>query len=296
VAPSNAAEIDGFIGIPLVLLAIYFAWRSRRSGRMQLTIVVLLGAAVLSLGPHLAINHHLTSMPLPFAVLTHTPLLDNILPSRISLEVIACVAAVIAFGLDDIRRQSHYVHRHRSSRPHRAASVLAVVVLAALIVSWLPRWPYGYQSAEALPVEVSQATPSGDPVALTYPYASPLYPQPMLWQVEEGFRFRLLGGYAEHPDPNGQPTGFPNPFRPAGLDLFLEGQEGYNRYLPPVPVTPALLSTTQTTFNRYDVRLFIVDRSVKGSETVVGLLTKMLGAPTVADGRFVLWSSDHGPL
>jgi hypothetical protein len=42
--------------------------------------------------------------------------------------------------------------------------------------------------------------------------------------------------------------------------------------------------------------LFIVDRSVKGSETVVGLLTKMLGAPTVADGRFVLWSSDHGPL
>jgi hypothetical protein len=296
VAPSNASEIDGFIGIPLVLLAIYFAWRSRHSGRMQLTIVVLLGAAVLSLGPHLAINHHLTSIPLPFAVFTHIPLLDNILPSRISLEVIACVAAVIAFGLDDMSRQPHYVPQHRSPKRHQAASALALVVLAALILSWLPRWPYGHQSADALPAEVSRATPPGDPVTLTYPYASPVYAQPMLWQTQDGFKFRLLGGYAEHPDSNGRPTGFPNPLRPAGLDLFLEGQEGYTRYLPRVPVTPALLSTIQTTFDRYDVRLFIVDRSVKGSETVVRLLTKMVGAPTVTGSRFILWSSDHGPL
>jgi hypothetical protein len=80
------------------------------------------------------------------------------------------------------------------------------------------------------------------------------------------------------------------------LDLFLEGQEGYNRYLPQVPITPGLLSTVQTTFNHYDVRLFIIDRSVKGSGTVTRLITMVAGAPTVADGDFILWSSNHGPL
>ena len=194
VAPSNSAEIDGFIGIPLLVLAIGLAWNSRRSARMQLTVVVLLGAALLSLGPHLAVNHHLTQLPLPFWIVTHVPLLDNILASRISLEVAAGVAAVIAFGLDDVSRRSNRVHQHSPSGRSRAATALVGVVLAALVVSWLPRWPNGDQPAEALPVVIRQATPRGDPVALTYPYASPAFAQPLLWQAADGFGFRLVGG------------------------------------------------------------------------------------------------------
>ena len=80
------------------------AWRSRRSPRMQLAVVLLLGAALLSLGPYLAVDGRLTHVPLPFLLLDHLPLLNDILPSRICFEVGACLAAVIAFGLDDMHR------------------------------------------------------------------------------------------------------------------------------------------------------------------------------------------------
>ncbi len=68
------SEIGGYIGIGVLVLAIVFAWRSRHSPRMQLTVVILLGAAVLSLGPRLAVGGHLTSIPLPFALLTPPPI------------------------------------------------------------------------------------------------------------------------------------------------------------------------------------------------------------------------------
>ncbi len=90
---AGPVQAGGYFGIPLLILAALFAWRSRRSPRMQLTVAVLVGSVVLSLGPHLAIDGRLTHIPLPFLVLTHLPLLDNILPVRLSIEIAACVAA-----------------------------------------------------------------------------------------------------------------------------------------------------------------------------------------------------------
>ena len=102
----NPSELGGYIGIPVLILAILFIWRSRHSPRMQLTVAILLGAALLSLGPQLWVGGHRTSVPLPFALLNQFPLVQNLIPSRMSLAVDACLAAVLAFGLDDIRRRS----------------------------------------------------------------------------------------------------------------------------------------------------------------------------------------------
>ncbi len=133
-------------------------------------------------------------------------------------------------------------------------------------------------------------------MAITYPYASPVFPQPMLWQAEDGFAFRLVGGYAEHPDPDGSPSGFPNPMKPGQLELFLNGQEGWNSYLPPVPVTPELVASTRVDLARYDIQMVVVDRSVSGAEPVIGLFTRVLGQPQRSQDSFTLWVSHHGPL
>ena len=101
-AVSSPTEAGGYIGIPVLILLGFFIWRSRRSPRMQLTTVLFIVAAVLSLGPYLTFDGRATHFPLPFLVLAHLPLLDNILPSRISFEMDACLAAAIAFGLDDV--------------------------------------------------------------------------------------------------------------------------------------------------------------------------------------------------
>ena len=48
---NGPTEAGGYIGIPTLLIAGVVAWRSRRSFRMQLAVLLLLGASLLSLGP-----------------------------------------------------------------------------------------------------------------------------------------------------------------------------------------------------------------------------------------------------
>ena len=296
---SNPSEEGGYIGIPLLLVAAFLVWRSRSSPRMQLAVAVWAGAVVLSLGPHLWIDGHHTGIPLPFQVIQHVPLLDNLLPVRISMATAACTAAIVAFGLDDVRRAGARVHRHhhRSSRSRGAvAGAVACVVLVILVVTQLPRWPNASQPAGGLPTVVSDAIPTGNPVTISYPIASPLYPEPMVWQVDAGYRFRLVGGYAEHPDLTGAPTGMPDEMNPAGLDLFLEGQEAYNRYLPPVAVTPTLIATARLVAERNGVRMLVVDRRAKGAAAVIRVFSAAFGSPSVNTARFAMWGSAAGPL
>jgi hypothetical protein len=266
---------------------------------MQLAIAIWAGAVVLSLGPHLWVDGHHTGIPLPFQIIQHVPLLDNLLPVRISMATAACTAAIVGFGLDDLRRAGVRVRRHHHGSSWSGgtlAGAVACVVLVILVVTQLPTWPNASQPAGGLPPVVSDAIPTGYPVTISYPIASPLYAEPMVWQVAAGYRFRLVGGYAEHPDLTGVPTGLPDEMNPAGLDLFLEGQEAYNPYRPPVAVTPTLIATARLVAERNDVRMLVVDRWTKGATAVVQVFSAAFGAPSVSTARFALWGSAAGPL
>jgi hypothetical protein len=289
-------EAGGFVGIPLLVLTGVLAWWSRRNPRTQLAVVLTIVAALLSLGPHLAVDGHLTGIPLPFLALDHLPLFDAILPSRISLEVDACLAAVIAFGLDDMRRapEGSWIRRPGST-------VVAAVTLAVLVLTQLPPWPWPYstQPATALPAPLTRAIPAGDPVALTYPYDdidSPYFQanDPMLWQAEDGFGFRLLGGYADHPAPGGGPWARPAVMSPSGPQRFLANEEGAGFYGPAMPVSPSLIADTRSTISRYDIRVVIVDRSFAGSGAVMELFSDALGPPKLSTGHFSMWADWHG--
>jgi hypothetical protein len=298
---ANPSEIGGYIGIGVLALAIVFAWRSRHSPRTQLTVAVLLGAALLSLGPRLAVGGHLTSVPLPFALLIHLPLVQNLLPSRISFEVDACLAAALAFGLDDVRHGSPRTRVVDPPARVRSALVWALVTLAVLVVTQLPQWPYSSQPVDALPAEVRLAVPPGDPDAITYPFATSVYTEPMVWQAEDGFAFRLVGGFAAHPGPDGTKTPEPNLMEPPELMEFLEEQQThylpYPYYAPPlVPVTSELASDTATALEQNRVRVVLVDRTAPGAAPVVQLFRRVLGQPSVATGQFVMWTTRHGPL
>jgi hypothetical protein len=296
---SNASEAGGYIGIPLLIAAAILAWRSRRSPRMQLAVVVWIGAVVLSFGPHLWVDGHHTGIPLPFLVIQHLPFLDNLLPVRISMESAACMGAIIAFGLDDVRTASmrYHAHRTRTGRSRGTVSVvMAMVVLAILVITQFPQWPIASQPALGLPAAASDAIPPGHPVTISYPIASPLYAKPMVWQVDAGFRFRLVGGYAEHPDPSGKPIGTPDQMVPGGLDLFLYGQEADNPYLPPVPITPGLIAVARVVAADNDVRLLLVDRGAHGAQGVVTVFTEAFGPPVVITPTLALWASKSGPL
>ena len=294
---SNPTESGGYLGVPLLIITGILAWHSRRSPRMQLTAVLLLGAALLSLGPHLSVAGHLTGFPLPFVVLDHLPVVDDILPSRICFEVDALLAALIAFGLDDLRRPAARGNWYGITRQRWAGAAFVGTILAVLVVTQLPQWPYVAPSASVLPADLRHDIPAGDPVAITYPYATIFNMQPMLWQAEGDFDFRLLGGYAYHPGAGGGPLAAPSVMKPPGLQQFLAGQSAGSSgglFGPALLVNPALVATTRTTLSDYHVRLVIVDRSVTGSGPVMELFSDALGPPALTAGGFSVWDDWRG--
>jgi hypothetical protein len=284
----NPAESGGYVGVPVLLLATALAVRSRRSFRMQLTVLLVAAAALLSLGPYLSVDGHLTHVPLPGLLLTKVPLLKGALASRISFEVDACVAAVVAFGLDDLRRaRARNAATNRVAR--RRATVAAGAVIVALVATQVPQWPYSSEPGIFFPATVRQIIPHDVPVAITYPYPGPHESEPMGWQAVDGFKFRLLGGYASHPGSSGQVSEWPGLMKPAGLQQFLAAGTPPSIFGPPLKVNSQLVATTRKTLAHYNVQLVIVDRSVANSAAVVQLFTRAIGHAQRSAGQFVVW-------
>jgi hypothetical protein len=294
--------LTSYIGIPVLVVVGYLVYRSRRDPRVQLTLALLLLSALLTLGPHLVVDGHRTGLPLPFLILDHIPLFNSIVPPRMAFGVVTCLAALIAFSLDNIRRDEQTPPqpglRRRWWTPALRSWSLAATVLVVLTVTLLPKWPYAHTRAETLPTQIRQAVPAGDPVALTYPYATYFHVQPMVWQVNDEFDFRLLGGYGFHPWPHSaDPSGYvgldrplePVPMNPEGLQQFLANQEGVTLYGPRPPLNSSLVAVTRATLSKYNVKVVIVDRRAGRSKAVVKLFHMALGLPTATAGSFVLW-------
>jgi hypothetical protein len=128
-------------------------------------------------------------------------------------------------------------------------------------------------------------------VALTYPYAyGHEVTRPLLWQAEDGYSFRLLGGYAFHPDPRGKGTDDPLALEPNVLQEYIYLHEVWRARLPASydPVASARL-----TISRYHVRVIIVDRGWFGASDLIRLFRRSLGAPTVSAGQFTMWTVSH---
>ena len=297
----GATGAGGYIGVVLLVIAGYLAWRSRKRLRTQVAVVLMLAALILSLGPYLTFDGRQTTFPLPFLLLQHIPLLNDILPSRLCLITDACLAAVISFGIDDHVQIDALKRSPRSRHQGRVRSISLITALVfGLIVATPPPQKVSVNSGPgfsevALPAAIRQALPSGDPITLTYPYPSNLTMQPMLWQSNDGFQFRLLGGYAYHPNPQGGPSLIPSVMRPSGLQAFLVGQDPLTayglspHYGMPLPLSDALVATTRMTLAAYDVRLVIVDTATSGSAPVVTLFKEALGPPTAVKGPFSVW-------
>jgi hypothetical protein len=301
-------ETGSYIGIPLLLASVALAYRSRRSLRMQIATLTTIVAAILSLGPHLTVDGHHTRVPLPFDLIVRLPVLDSILAARFTFLIFLGLAATLAFGIDDIRhgrqslrRGSHVSPEMGTNADRRRASVLCGLILVALIATLLPAWPYRSQPARALPLAAREAVPSGDPVAITYPYPwvysngdisdGGSTAEAEIWQMEANFSFRLTGGFALHPVVGGHVVD-ENQTNPPQLSDFLVLLQDQRRSI----LSPALLAPTRDALLREHVRLVIVDRSFVGSRLVLALFERVLGPPEVTAGSIAVWASKRSAL
>jgi len=137
-------------------------------------------------------------------------LVDNILPTRLTLYVDLAAALFVAVFIDDVLLARLWRWR-----------VVGAGALLAVLATLLPIFPFpatGVTIPHFFTDGSARIIPSGS-VALIAPFQQ-LYPaDPMLWQGETGMRFRMPEGYFFGPDANGKPVyGAP----PSALSLTME--------------------------------------------------------------------------
>lgn len=250
---SNVDENGSYLGIPLLVAAIWLTIAFRRNRWMRLCAALAVAMFILSLGPHLVVDGRPRHLPfaLPFAGLHRLPLLEDLLPARLALYVALFLSILVALGLatwhDEVvaRRipgAAAGAHWTATRAPRVAAGLLAVTAVVAL----LPRWPYRSIAATPLPAErpaALAAIPAGSRV-LTYPYVTPSNDIAMLWQALAGMRFSLLGSYMLRREPTGGATQLPSALAPYDVEGMLADALAPSPV--PIPLVPYLAPTTAT--------------------------------------------------
>ena len=183
----NIGEQDGYLGVPLVLLALVALVREWRRGAW-IAGALLLCALLFSFGPTLTVAGH-PLLGLPFA-LARLPVFSDALPARLSLFAALCAAVLAALCLARIRRR------------WLRYGVLVLVLASVLPNFWPPsrlpgawaisnRFAYSTQYVPAgfvadplwrrliSPGAIVLVLPTGDRTAASW------------WQVESGMRFDL---------------------------------------------------------------------------------------------------------
>jgi hypothetical protein len=280
------AEWNAYLGIPLVMLLAYIAFRWRRVTLVLWSTLLALVVAVLSMGPHLhiagAIHFHIV---LPWRLLQHLPLFDNVLPARLMLFFYLLAAVMVGYFVREVRLQA--------GRWGRVAGWTWVGASLLLLLPMVP-WP---ATPNPIPAFFSgsgvQRIPSGS-VALVAPFSTApgfqLGPgqdsatYPMLWQQASGMRFRMPEGSLIVPDVNGLPSGG-RPPASMTQSTMIAIQQGN----PTPELTPALRDQIMGDLHRWQVHTVVVGPMYNQQE-MVSFFSRLFGNnPQQVDGVYVWW-------
>jgi len=252
-----AGEVTTYVGLPLLALVLVSVVLLRSRAIVRVFTLVALGSFLLSMGPQVLVRNHHTGIPGPYALLVHLPFLGDIIPSRLALGFWFAIAVLFAVGLDTGRDwlhgaalrwsenrdalQSRAQITRRRTRAKRAAGIVAVLVGVGVVIPLVPNWPYDQQPATVptfFTTSDVQHIPF-DSLAVTYPYPLTATAWPMLWQADSDMRFRMLGGYAIAPGPDGTGTFFSNS-NPMEYCLLVIFGSGSSKYCNPTQLATSL--------------------------------------------------------
>jgi hypothetical protein len=176
------ANFDGYVGIPLLVLAIAFAvlfWSRRITRFLAVMLIVVLIAA---LGSELYVGGRLVTR-LPWASLWQLPVLRGAFPSRLMVFAFLILAVMMALWL---------------AGPGPRWRALARWALASLAVAAVAA------DVPALSINITSGTPAFIATGQYRTYLAPgatvvvasaRHNEGMRWQSESDFYFRLAGGF-----------------------------------------------------------------------------------------------------
>ncbi len=188
-APFIGSKTEGYVGLPLIVLIVLFAWQERRGRSAWLIGGSLLIAAVFSLGRYLIVRGHKTSIPAPWLLLSKLPVLRYAIPVRLAVFVALPAALIVAMwlGRDPIRA--------RAGIARWGLALLAVAFIVPDVGS--SAWDTRIQDPAFFSSGTYRAYLRPSDHVLTIPAWGPNE----RWQADTGFRFKLAAGYAGNPFP-----------------------------------------------------------------------------------------------
>ena len=292
----NIVENGGYLGIPLLLVVLAITLRWWRIPLVRFSAVMVVITWVLSLGPRLTVDTHVTWFPLPFAVLEHLPLFPSLVDARIALFTDFFVAVLLATGVDQVLAALRPCRSHpgRSrARPFVVAGIfgaVALVIVASLVPPWpMPAFPV---SAPAFfrTAAIRRIPPGG--VVLAYPYPAGGNDDAMLWQAADSMGFRLVGGTLLVPDANGAASF--DPFPPGSVAVpaaLVAADQGVSpaSLNPGVPATPPSTDEVRAFLVTFGVTT-VLFRSVGADPSAARqLFVDALGPPGTTTGGVDAW-------
>jgi hypothetical protein len=271
----NASEWTSYLGVPLVLLLAVVAARGWRRPIVRVASLLLLAAAVLSLGPHLHVAGHVhPGVRLPWRLLQALPIAENVEPGRLTVFVDLFAALLLAVFIDAVLRQ-----------PRWAVRLGGLALAAVALLSYLPGGPLPTGRAPVPAFFTSTAVtaiPDGG-VALVAPFPSgPYSAGAMLWQAAAGMRFRMPGGYLVGPASNGRPIFGVVPTTTSTTMAAIRAGR------PAPPLTPALRQRLFGDLAAWRVTAVVVGPMSHQAE-LVRFFSGLLGRPPTSQGGTYLW-------
>ena len=280
----RALEENGtYLGVTLLIVLVVMSVALWRVPIIRFAAAMLLFSLILSFGHRLVIDGHVTSIRLPFNVAPHLPLFNSAIPVRFALFVDLFGAVLLAVGLDRLRASG----ARRWLLSGWQSTSAAILVAAFALVPLVPRWPYAISDTQVpafFPSPAVMMIPQNS-VVLTYPFPRAANSWPMLWQVEDGLRFKLPGGYVITPASDG--TGTFNGIPSTTETLLTECLTGWLS----TPLTPAVIDHIRSDLRTWDIDTVIVTDPPDAPDTQ-GCATELITAalneqPRLIDGAAV---------
>jgi hypothetical protein len=284
------ADAQTYIGLPLIGLLAFAAVRNWSKAIVRLATLLGLAMLVLSLGPRLHVNGHVTSIPMPEALLTSVPLLSNMLVSRLMLYFYLCAGLLVATLLDGVWHRPEptpgQLQFEGMPRPRPRWSALVPIGAVALAIVFLfPRTPFP-ATHSTVPAFFDSAALRRVPersVALVAPFARDTNTsEPMLWQAVAGMRFRMPEGYATGPDANGKFSFLPIPTPLSQrMEMIEQGHQ-------PEPLTAKVRADLLAEMRRDPVQTVIAG-PFSEHDHMVTFFTRLLGVKPERVGGVDVW-------
>lgn len=272
-------EATAYVGVPLLLVLGWFAAARWHDRRVRVATVMGLVLLVLSLGPALHVAGEPWDVPLPWLAFSGLPLIEHVLPGRLTLQMWLAVAALVALAID-----------HALALDLRSAG-LRLTAIGFGLVFVLPA-PAAWSTAEVPPFFQSWADQgiADDDVILFAPwFTNGAGADPMLWAAFAEARPRMYEGYVYVPDADGRPRYGPAPGRLARLMIDVQDHG----------VVPTIHDEDRAAAAQEladaDVSVVIVG-PMRYRDEMIALFTDLFGRPPVEADGVQLWRNVQGSL